>query len=103
MEYIIFCVCLVGAGYTSYRVGVQEGSERMLSSRKCVVQWYRYHDASSSLCRIIQETAPTTVSQSLCGSETDESILNRKKDITMEAYIHSATGALPCCCAEKLQ
>lgn len=30
MEYIIFCVCLVGAGYTSYRVGVQEGSEKML-------------------------------------------------------------------------
>jgi len=26
----VFCVCIIGVGYTSYKLGIKEGSENML-------------------------------------------------------------------------
>ena len=30
IEYIILASCVVGVGYTSYKIGVKEGAEKML-------------------------------------------------------------------------
>ncbi len=30
MEYLIFAGCILGVGYTSYKIGVKDGAEKML-------------------------------------------------------------------------
>lgn len=30
IEYIILASCVVGVGYTSYKIGIKEGAEKML-------------------------------------------------------------------------
>ena len=36
MEYIIFVCCILGVGWTSYKIGLKEGGEKMIAQARCI-------------------------------------------------------------------